>query len=353
MNKKRFWVMVGVISLALVVMAVPFMTACAAPAEEEEAGKVYTWRHQCAYGTADCEYITLEPFHKAIDEKTGGRLKITPFPGETIVPTEELLTSTAEGVVEVCHAAGGYWKGIVPIANIEQGLPYFWRGHGSLDTWKELLYGQGLDELFREAYAKQGVYYVGSHSYDSYPIVVSAVPIRTLADYEGLKIRASGAPSDMFDHFGASVTWMPGAELYMALKLGTMDAVTWSCEGLIGYKWYEVADYLIRPEMLDHSNSHFLVDTDAWNALPEDIQQVYMDCYHDIYIPQLYAMYMAEWKMIYTMEGILPYEIITLPDEDVAKMQKFAIEEMWDKEAEKGADCAEAVQIAKDFYGIK
>lgn len=345
MRKKLIY---GVVIMALLFSAMAVGCPAPAPPPVEE----FTWRHQCAYGTADCEYITLEPFTKAIYEKTGGRLDIKYFPGEAIVPTEELLSATAEGVVDVCHAAGGYWKGIVPIANIEQGLPYFYRGHGTLDTWKELIYELGLADLFREGYAEQGVYYVGSHSYDSYPIVVSAVPIHTLADYEGLKIRASGAPSDVFAHFGASVTWMPGAELYMALKLGTMDAVTWSCEGLIGYKWYEVANYLIRPEMLDHSNSHFLVNMDSWNALPEDIQEIYMAAYHDIYIPQLYLLYMAEWKMIYTMEGILPYEIITLPDEDVAKMQKFAIEEMWDVEAAKGPLCAEAIRIGKAFYGI-
>ena len=103
------------------------LAACAAPAPAP-AEKV-NWRHQCAYDTADKEYIALTNFYDAVLLATDGNFVVETFPGETIVPTEELLSATAEGVVEVCHAAGGYWKGVVPVANIEQGLPIHRRVH--------------------------------------------------------------------------------------------------------------------------------------------------------------------------------------------------------------------------------
>jgi len=343
MRKKLIY---GIIIMAL--LSSVSLAACAAPAPT--GPEKVTWRHQCAYDTADKEYITLTNFLAAVSLATDGMFEITTFPGETIVPTEELLSATAEGVVEVCHAAGGYWKGVVPVANIEQGLPGQYRG--TLDEWHELFYEHGLLEIFREAYAKAGVYYVGGHSYDAYPVVTSAVEIRHLSDYEGLKLRASGAPGDVFAALGASVTWLPGAELYMALKLGTLDVVTWSCEGLIGYKWYEVVGYVILPCMSDHSMSHFLVNQDAWDALPDEYKDIYEKAYHDIYIPQLYDHYLAEWDKIYQLEEALGYEIITLPDEDVAEMQRIAMEVVWPAEAAKAPECKEALDIVKAYYGL-
>lgn len=354
MRKKGLIALIVSSLLVVTFAALPLISACALSVTPgpttPAAGEKITWRHQCAYDASDKEYIALDTFFKAIEVGTAGNFVNQPFPGETIVPTDELLSATAEGVVEVGHAAGGYWKGIVPVANIEQGLPTMYRG--TLEEWHELMYEHGLLEIYRDAYAKEGVFYVGGHSYDSYPVVMSAVEIRTLSDYDGLKVRASGAPGDVFAALGSSVTWLPGAELYMALKLGTLDVITWSCEGLIGYKFYEVADYVIRPEMSNHSLSHFLVNQDAWDALPDNYKDIYIGAYHEVYIPNLYSLYMSEWEKILQLEETLPYEIVTLSDADVAEMQRIAMEVIWEDEAAKAPECKQALDIVKAYYGI-
>ena len=348
MRKKLIY---GIVIATLLLPVI--LAACAAPAPT--GPEKVTWRHQCAYDTADKEYIALGNFFDAITLATGGNFDIESFPGETIVPTEELLSATAEGVVEVCHAAGGYWKGVVPVANIEQGLPGQYTG--TLEEWHELQYdyapdGRTLEDIYREAYAKQGVFHLGGHSYNGYPSIFSTVPIRTLSDYEGIIVRVSGAPGKVFEALGASVTWLPGAELYMALKLGTIDVACWSCEGLIGYKWYEICKYVINPPMSMHSTSHFIINQDAWDALPDEYKGIYETAYHDIYIPQLYAHYQAEWDKIYSMAEPLGYEIIELSDADVAEMTRIAMEEIWVEEAAKAPECKEALDIIKSYYGI-
>lgn len=348
MRKKLIYGIVIVVLLLSVIVA-----ACAAPAPT--GPEKVNWRHQVAYDTADKEYIALSNFFDAITLATGGMFEIEAFPGETIVPTEELLSATAEGVVEVGHAAGGYWKGVVPIANIEQGLPGQYTG--TLEEWHELQYeyapeGQTLEDLYREAYAKVGVFHLGGHSYNGYPVVFSTVPIRTLSDYEGIIVRVSGAPGKVFEALGASVTWLPGAELYMALKLGTIDVASWSVEGLIGYSWYEIAKYVILPPMSMHSTSHFIINQDAWDTLPDEFKDIYETAYHDIYIPQLYDHYLAEWDKVYSMAEPLGYEIITLSDADVAEMTRIAMEEIWAEEEAKAPENKKAIGIIKSYYGL-
>jgi TRAP-type mannitol/chloroaromatic compound transport system substrate-binding protein len=348
MRKKLIYGIVIVVLLLSVIVA-----ACAAPAPT--GPEKVNWRHQVAYDTADKEYIALSNFFDAITLATGGMFEIEAFPGETIVPTEELLSATAEGVVEVGHAAGGYWKGVVPIANIEQGLPGQYTG--TLEEWHELQYeyapeGQTLEDLYREAYAKVGVFHLGGHSYNGYPVVFSTVPIRTLSDYEGIIVRVSGAPGKVFEAVGASVTWLPGAELYMALKLGTIDVACWSVEGLIGYSWYEIASYVIMPPMSMHSTSHFIINQDAWDALPDEYKDIYETAYHDIYIPQLYDHYQAEWDKVYSMAEPLGYELLTLSDADVAEMTRIAMEEIWAEEEMKAPENKKAIDIIKSYYGL-
>ena len=348
MRKKLIY---GIVIVAL--LSSVFLAACAAPAPTP--GEKVSWRHHCAYGTEDKEYIGLGNFFDAITLATGGMFDIEPFPGETIVPTEELLSAVAEGVVEVGHAYGGYWKGVVPIGNIESSLPGQYTG--TLEEWHELQYdyapaGRTLEDIYREAYAKVGVFHLGGHSYNGYPVVFSTVPIRTLSDYEGIIIRATGAPADVFAALGASVTFLPGAEIYMALKLGTIDVAVWSVEGLIGYKWYESCKYVIQPPMSTHSISHFIINQAAWDALPDDYKDIYETAYHDIYIPQLYDHYLAEWDKVYLMEEPLGYEIITLSDADVAEMTRIAMEVIWPAEEAKAPECKEALDIVKAYYGI-
>jgi TRAP-type mannitol/chloroaromatic compound transport system substrate-binding protein len=357
--KKKVLLALVVSSLLVLALAVLSTMAACAPGTTTPttpaAGEKIAWRHQCAYTADDMEYIALTNLYTAVSVATGGKFVVETFPAETVVPTDELLSAVAEGVVEVGHAAGGYWKGIVPVANIEQGLPAQYTG--TLEQWHELQYdyapnGRTLEDIYREAYAKVGVFHFGGHSYDGYPCVFSTVPIRTLSDYQGIIVRVSGAPGDVFAALGASVTWLPGAELYMALKLGTIDVACWSVEGMIGYKWFEIAHYVILPPMSTHSTSQFLINPDAWDKLPTEYQEIYETAYHEIYIPQLYALYQNEWNKLSQMAEPLGYELITLPDADVKEMTRVAMEVVWPAEEAKAPECKEATDIIKSYYGM-
>lgn len=354
--KKKGLLALVVSSVLVLVLAVLSLTVACAPGPTTPSpgtpapGEVISWRHQCAYGQEDVEYQTLTPFYSALSVATGGKFTITTFPGESIIPTEELLSAVAQGVVEIGHASGGYWEGIVDVGSIESGLPAAYRG--PLDEWLDLVYNTELINLYREAYAEQGVFLIGEHSVGGYPCVISGVPIRKLSDYDGVVIRSWGGPADVFAAAGAAVTFVPGAEIYMALKLGTIDAACWSAEGLIGYKWYEVAHYFIMPPMMDHLCSHLFVNMEAWEELPDEYKEIYEGLYHEVYIPQLIANYDVEWKKVYDFEEVLGYEIIDLPDEDVKEIQRIAMEVVWVKEAAKSARNQKCLDIIKAYYGI-
>ncbi len=320
------------------------------PADPEET---FSWRHQVAYGEADLEYVALDVFFDEIYERTDGRLEITAYPAGTIVPEEEQLEAVERGVIDVSHAYGGYFRDVVPVADIEGGLAGQWPGFGYTEDYEHMLYDfedGALAELFRDAYREQGgVYYLGSHSYSGYPVINSVEPIESIEDLQGMIVRATGAWVDLLEAAGVSTTFVPGAEMYTELSLGTIDAATWSVDGFIDYAWYEVAPYIHVPTISAHSCSHMKINLDAWNALPEDIQQIVHEVYREVYIPELYALYEVQWADIYEQEEELGYTVVDHTDL-VMELRELATEVIWPEVEDRDDYTREAVEIINRWY---
>lgn len=340
--------------LALVLLAVSVI-GCG-PEEEAQNGEPapdpepekFSWRLQVAYSPGSVEYQLMDVFVDRVRERSEGRLDIQYFSGGTLIPVDDMLTATGKGTIEAILATGLYWTGVIPVANIEAGLPFLYSG--DINKAKELIYEGGLIDIFREAYAEHNVYLLGLHSWSGYPPLKSAKPVRTLADLEGLKVRIIGGFAELLDLKGASTTWIPAGELYMALKLGTVDAVGYSVDAIRGMGLKEVMNYLIMPPLADHAFGHILINTDAWNALPEDLQKIVREAEEELSL-LIYRQFAGEWQVVIDMAEELGYEVITLPDADVEKLKQAAVE-VWDNAAAKDDFSARAIRLVKDFYGI-
>ena len=64
-------------------------------------------------------------------------------------------------------------------------------------------------------------------------------------------------------------------------------------------------------------------------------------------------IYSKEIQIVEKEAKKLGYEVITLPDEDVATMRKIAIEKVWSQFAKKGPECAKAIKAMKAYYKIE
>ena len=86
----------------------------------------------------------------------------------------------------------------------------------------------GGRELAEALYAK----------YDVHPLLCGLIgpetagwfrtPIDSLDDLEGLKIRFAGLGGKVIERLGASVTMLPGGEIFQALEKGAIDATEFS-----------------------------------------------------------------------------------------------------------------------------
>ena len=348
-QKKRF--MAGLV--VLVTLLIFSLTSLPAFAAE----KVYRLKIQSAWPHGDKSMDLLKEFASAADKRSNGKLKITVFAAPEIVPTENLFGATKRGTVDMLHGGGIVWGSMIPVANVEFGLPGAFRVpevksfEGKADEIRKLFFERGFAEILREEYAKHDLHFLDIHVYGPVPVTVSKKPIRKCSDFEGMKLRADGLDMIYQTAGGAKTMVIQGEEVYMALKTGVVDAAEWDISCITGMKWHEVAPYWIRGMENDHAIGDICVNMKKWNALPDDIKQALRGAAKDYYHATV-AGYKEEVGIAEQLikEGKL-HEII-LDKECQDKYAKLAVQIM-DQEAAKDPVTAKAIKIIKEWRGIK
>jgi TRAP-type mannitol/chloroaromatic compound transport system substrate-binding protein len=98
--------------------------------------------------------------------------------------------------------------------------------------------------------------------------------IEVPSDVEGLKIRFAGLGGRALQRLGASVTMMPGGEIFQALEKGAIDATEFSLPAVDSRLGFDrVARYNYFPGWHQpHTAFHLVVHKATWDALPETTQ---------------------------------------------------------------------------------
>ena len=88
--------------------------------------------------------------------------------------------------------------------------------------------------------------------------------LRTLEDFDGLKIRSHSAGlSDWINGMGAEAQFLAFAEVYTALERGILDAGVTGATAGHGQRWYEVTSYMSGPltNLISTSN---VMNAEVW-----------------------------------------------------------------------------------------
>jgi TRAP-type C4-dicarboxylate transport system substrate-binding protein len=203
MKTKKVFLLGALLIAAFFVMSLTFGSLTA-----EAAEKVYRMKIQSAYPRGDLSMELLKEFAAAADKNSKGRIKIQVFAAPEIVPVENLFEATQKGTLTMLHAVAAMWGGILPVGEVEFGLPYAYNLPGEPDVFqagkqiRDLFMNTGFADLLRQEYAKQGLYWLDVHSYG--PIfTMSTKKVTTCDDLKGMKIRVEGSWSDYYNALGA------------------------------------------------------------------------------------------------------------------------------------------------------
>jgi TRAP-type mannitol/chloroaromatic compound transport system substrate-binding protein len=275
------------------------LTACGQKAEQSgsaaQAVPAMQWKMQSYWQAGTLPQQLFEGFAKRVDALSGGRLKIQALPVNSVVAPPEALDAVGAGVLDGQNGGPAYYTGkdaAFALIGDPQGAfdnPY------QMQMWME--YGGGK-QLARELYAQYGVYYVGGVWY-GVESIVSKRPLRSLADFKGLKIRApQGMNGEIFSLLGAAPVQLPGSEVYTALERGVVDASDWGTLSMnedLGY--HKLARYPSFPGFHSMPSGEISISMKRWEALPADLKAVIEAATYDFAREMIQQNYLADQRI--------------------------------------------------------
>lgn len=311
---------------------------------------------QGSFGPGDHEMeIGIPSLVEFIEEQSDGRLTIEVFYDGEIYAGEEMLSALGRGLTEMGNADPTYFSGIEPACDIWGGPPF-----GNLvtptygDTYA-LTTMSPLSELWRELCDENNIRLIGCHTFGPYPLMVSNVPIRSNADWEGTKVRSYGCYAMLFEELGAATVYIPGVDQYEALMLGTIDMATWAFEAVEDMNWKEVMDYLIlgTPETPAWCSEvgATLVNKEAWETLPPDLQDL-IELAERRYARESVEWYNACFQRVIDNADEWGYEVIWMSEADVEEMRQLTYDKVWPDMAKLSPLSAKAIELMKQWYAM-
>ena len=245
--------------------------ATRAPQAAATEGQKITIQH-AHIGRTSATYDAMVEFAQRVLDRTNGQVEIevTGFP-ELGIEGPDTMRLIRDGTLDMVEVYAGYVSGDWPMIEMTELVGLYPDAETKLEVFEAI-----RDEeirIIRERFNGQVIVYT---FYDD-QLIFSKKPLRTLEDFEGMKIRVhSTSLSDLVNNLGAESQFIPFAEVYAALDRGIVEAGFAGGRGTVGQKWYEITDYLHGPL---NSNTHGLItiNLDKWNEIPADFQQIILE----------------------------------------------------------------------------
>ena len=320
-------------------------TASIALAQPPAAGKVIKWKFQSHWPAGSASFKPLKNyFEQKLTKMTDGRLQITLHPAPALVPFKEIFDATRKGMIDGATTSPAYHMTIIPLAAVAGNCPMTFR---EAKEGIEFHFKMGFEGMLKEAHAKFNMLYYTEKVYPT--AMIGKRPINKIEDFKGYKIRSSGAIADMLKELGAAPSLIPGEELYLALQTGVVEGAHWgAAQGALTMKFCEVAKYYIQPDLAMAGTDVIVINKDAFNALPKDLQATLDSALKERVIQRTNEYITEEIKALNIMKKDYKVAVSTLPPADQKKMMVAAMKQ-WDKVAAKDAAAAKAVGMLKDY----
>jgi len=252
-----------------------------------------------------------EEYCGEIEKRTNGRVKITYYPGGSLLASPDIAEGVKAGIADIGYMGIGHTPGRFPVLEaicVYSGFPSaFVANHVNDDFYKEFK-PKELD-----------AYYVIGVSGNAPFNIWSSKPIYNLEDMKGIKIRAPGRDADRANALGATPVMVPSAEMFDALSKGVIDALFGPFEMAKTFRLAEVCNYVVVSwQIAPVANWITGMNVNTYNNLPADIQTVF-DQVSAEYVDKVGQMWNdIEWVGVQYAEE-MGVEFIYLTPEEVSR----------------------------------
>jgi len=302
-------------------------------------------------------------FTDELTKRTDGLLKFEHVGANALTKPGEEITALQTGLCDVGAATGVYYptKAFVN-AGITRSVPF---DVYDFKTGSEILYKMYYEvpagKVLHDEFALEGVTLLLMTTDPSY-VIESKKPITTLDDLKGLKIGVLGGFGPKWlEAAGASSLAHPIGDRVTAMQTGVLDASATPIDISFPFGIYEFGPNWINTRWGVVTGNAVLWNTDKFNALPKDIQDIIIQTGKDAFLHNIDAYIGWEKNVVEPKvkeAGVVDHGAFS--DADVNKWAQMIGEPVadWVKEAEGlgrtgAADAIMAyIQLCKDA-GVK
>ncbi|PYN42108.1 MAG: hypothetical protein DMD95_17810 [Candidatus Rokuibacteriota bacterium] len=213
----------------------------------------------------------MVPWAKMVEEKSGGRLKITIYPGSVLGKPADHYDMIKDGIADLGFTTPGYTPGRFPLITVtELPLGMFKSSRGG-----SLAVMSIFDKYFKNEFKDVKVLWFWVHPPGHFHLAKKQVKV--LEDLQGLKIRAATPMlTTMVKTLGATPVSIPAPDTYTALERGTVDGTIFPWEAISSFKIAEVLKHHVSSGIYVAPLFTFM-NRKKYDSLPPDLRKVIDD----------------------------------------------------------------------------
>ncbi|MDN3523184.1 TRAP transporter substrate-binding protein [Halomonas ramblicola] len=294
----------------------------------------YEWKFQASETSGEPSFQIKQEWADKITTMTGGRVEIEVMPINSVVGPTETLTAVSSGILQGHMTDPSYFSGQDPAFGMLGNLVGAWQN--PYDFLEFMKHAEG-EALYNELVNPYGVQLIGAATFplESVP---STVPIETLEDFEGLKIRApQGMVYNIFERIGATPVNLPGSEVYTGLEKGVIDAAdstVLSNNDAMGL--HAFAPYPLYPGFHSMPMIAVSINKEIWDGLPEELQITLKTAFDGMAYDLIARLKQQDIETLQKLQDDPEVHPFDLPAEERKKF-RAAAEEEWQEWADENA----------------
>jgi len=287
----------------------------------------------------------IEAMAEEVAAKTDGKFKIKIHYGGTLSKPKENLDGIKLGAFQMAAFCASYHPQKTPTISALD-LPFL--PLTNLDVAEKV-----QEEFFRhpavvEDLARWNAKHVFTGILPQYEFMGVGEPPKSLADWNGKRVRALGGIGRAMSKLGAVPTTVPAPETYQLLERGAVDAVSWPFTyAHAAYKVNEISKWFTGNMAPGAVTCPVVMNTKAWDKLPAAYQDALMAAKPAAYAALKAAYLKADAKNLPAFKAKM--QEIRYSDEQLDEFHKVGAKPVWDDwvadAASKGVPAQELLEL--------
>jgi len=271
----------GLMLTVFVLCAALLLSGCSQPQQKEEEKKPSeTFEFKFSTFVREDENTGKVAKHwiELVEERTNGRVKITPYWGATFASNAEHPSLLSSGALELAMFPPNIFVSEMPLSslvtsNISAG---FTREELIEASHKFLFEIPESVQILEEEGKRLNIKFLAPQILGSLG-VISKTAFNTLDDMKGWRVTSEGTADKVWSSLGLVPVYVDAVDLYESLSRGVVDAVHLLTVPIVQMNIHEIGKCYREWDNQFMIGLPISVNLSVWNSLPADIQEIFLE----------------------------------------------------------------------------